>query len=46
MFKEVLEKLLGSIENLEDERILEGLFSLENFEILYNSEHVVKDVNI
>ena len=46
MFKEVLEKLLGSIENLEGDRILEGLFSLENFEILYNSEHVVKDVNI
>ena len=46
MFKQVLEKLVGCIDNLGDDCIFEKLLSLENFEISFNAEHIVKDATL
>ena len=46
MFKEVLEKIVGGVENLQDDCIFERLLSLKNFDIIFNAEHVVKDATL
>ena len=45
VFKDVLEKMIGSIERARDDVILEKLHLLENFQLSYSNQ-VVKDVTI
>ena len=44
--KDVLEKMIGSIEGAHDDVILEKLLMLENFQLSYNNQQVVKYVTI
>ena len=46
MFEQVLEKLVGCIDNLGDDCIFEKLLLFENFEIIFNAEHIVKDATL
>ena len=46
VFKGVLEKMIGSIEGVRDDIILEKLLMLENFQLSYNNQQVVKDVKV
>ena len=46
MFKQVLEKVVGCIDNWGDDCIFEKLLSFENFEIIFNAEHIVKDATL
>lgn len=46
MFQDNLEKICGPIDNISDDEVLERLLRLENFEMSYNAENVVKDVII
>lgn len=46
IFKDILEKLIGKIEFLEDEEIYEKLLTLENFKITFTKENIVGDVQI
>ena len=46
MFKDVLEKMIGSIKGAHDNVISEKLFTFENFQLSYNNQQVVKDVTI
>ena len=45
VFKDVL-KMIGSIEGAHDDVILEKLLVLENFQLSYNNQQVVKNVTI
>ena len=46
LFKDVLEKMIGLIEGVHDDVILQKLLVLENFQLSYNNQQVVKDVTI
>ena len=46
MFKDVLEKMIGSIKGARDNVISEKLLTFGNFQLSYNNQQVVKDVTI